>query len=87
MYAHEELAEARFIHLDLTLSARKRITLTAQILQFWQAWCYACNIPVLVSTSIRTDQGAFMRLHQELGFTVRGSLAYLRINLNKEQTQ
>lgn len=77
-YAREEMAEARFAHVDLTLPARQRITLVAQMLQQWSTWCEICGIPVLVSTSIRENQASFMRLHEEAGFTLRGSVAYLK---------
>ena len=78
-FSQDELAEARFIHVDAMLPTRTRIKLIAQCLEHWIRWCRACEIPVLVSTSIREQQQAFMRLHAQLGFTVRGSLAYKRI--------
>lgn len=78
-FSQDELAEARFIHVESTASTRVRITLIAQTLEHWIRWCRACEIPVLVSTSIRSNQTAFMRLHQKLGFTTRGSLAYKRV--------
>jgi len=79
VYAPEEMSCAEFLHLDLGLSARNKITLVAQMLNIWQDWTRQMNIPVMVSTSIRTEQGAFMRLHEKLGFTLRGSFAYKRI--------
>ena len=78
-YAPEEMACAEFAHVDLTQSVRNRITLVAQIFEQWIAWCEKQKIPVLTSTSIRADQTAFMRLHEQYGFTVRGSIAYRRI--------
>lgn len=79
VYAVEELATAEFAHVDLTLSMRQRITLIAQILEQWIFWCKCWNIPVLTSSSIRADQTAFMRLHEQFGFVVRGSIAYKKI--------
>jgi len=79
IYAAEEMATAEIAHTDLTLSARSRITLVAQILQQWITWCEFLQIPVLTSSSIRADQAAFMRLHEQFGFKVRGSIAYKRI--------
>lgn len=78
-YAKEEIAEARFIHTDLSLPVKTRIKLIAQTLHIWIAYCHHYQIPVLVSTTIRTDQQAFMKLHQRLGFLIRGSIAYRRI--------
>lgn len=79
-YAPEEFAEAKFVHLALDESARTRIHLTAQILQQWVLWCQICQIPVLVSTTIREDQRGFMRLHESAGFIIRGSFAYYRVS-------
>jgi len=79
VYAVEELATAEFIHVDLTATARQRITLIAQVLEQWIEWCKVWHIPVLTSSSIRDDQRAFMRLHEQFGFLVRGSIAYKRI--------
>jgi len=78
VYAPEEMATAEFIHTRLSLSARHRIRLVAQVLMQWIEWCEALRIPVLTSSSIREDQTAFMRLHQQFGFKVRGSIAYRR---------
>lgn len=78
-FTQELVAEAKMAHVDLALSPRTRIKLLYQIIQFWKTWTKACGIKTLISTSIREDQGAFMRLHEKLGFTVRGSFAYIKL--------
>ena len=78
-YSSDEIAEAKMAHVDLTLSTRQRLELLAQMLQHWITWARALDIPVLVSTSIRSEQTAFMRLHTRLGFVVRGSIGYLKL--------
>ena len=78
-YAAEELAEAKFAHIDLALPVVTRVRLMAQILQQWVLWCEICGIPVLVSTTIRQDQTGFLKLHDQAGFSRRGSCAYKRI--------
>lgn len=83
-YSQDEVAEARMLHIDLTESSRTRIKISAQALAYWESWCQALQIPVMVSTSIRSDQTAFMRLHEELGFIIRGSIAYKRLQPLKE---
>lgn len=80
-YAPEEIAEAKFAHVALDLPARTRIVLLAQMLQQWEMWAAICKIPVLVSTTIRDEQSAFMKLHRQAGYTVRGSYAYKRVEL------
>jgi len=78
-YAPEEMAVAEFLHMELALPTKTKIKLVAQTLMFWEDWAFHMQIPVLCSTSIRADQAGFMRLHEQLGFTVRGSIAYKRI--------
>lgn len=80
-YANEEMAVGEFIHVDLTLSPRKRVQLVAQTLEQWIAWCEINRIPVLSSTSIRSEQVAFMRLHDQYGFKRNGSFAYRKIDV------
>jgi len=79
VYADEEMAVAEFIHVDLSLPARTRVRLIQDILQNWIELCQTLSIPVLCSTTIRAEQSAFMRLHERMGFTIRGSVAYRRI--------
>lgn len=83
-YSNDEMAEARMAHVDLALSGLQRIHILVQMIHYWVLWAQACAIPVLVSTSIREEQSAFLKLHQRLGFTVRGGIAYLRV-IPKEQ--
>ena len=78
-YAAEEMAEAKFAHIDLSLPIVTRVKLMAQILQQGVLWCQIGSIPVLVSTTIREDQAGFLKLHDQAGFKRRGSFAYLRI--------
>ena len=78
-YSNDEMAEAKMLHTDLNLSSHHRIRIIVQAIHYWQTWARACNIPVLVSTSIREDQQTFLKLHQKLGFTVRGGICYKRI--------
>lgn len=79
-YAPEEMAEARFAHIDLSLPDRTRITLCAQIIQQWILWSNIHGIPVLVSTSIRSEQETFLKLHEKFGFKRNGSVCYYRVS-------
>jgi len=78
-YSNDEMAEARMAHTDLTLTGTQRIHILVQMISYWETWAQACNIPVLVSTSIRQEQSTFLRLHERLGFVVRGGICYKRI--------
>jgi len=78
-YSTEEMAEAAIAHVQLHLPDRVRIRILAQMIQQWILWCHLNNIPVLVSSSIRQEQTAFMRLHEQFGFRRVGLLAIKRI--------
>lgn len=78
-YSQTRLAEARVLHLDLELTQRQRMKITVQALLHWQRWSTVTEHRVLVSTTVRQDQQTFMRLHQQLGYTVRGSHAFLTL--------
>ena len=78
-FAPEEMACGEFLHMALEQSVRTRLTLTAQCLHLWETWTREHGIPVITSTSIRAEQRGFMRLHEQLGYSVRGSIAYKRI--------
>jgi hypothetical protein len=84
VYSRTATAEAHILHLDLTLSPRTRIQMIRSTLQLWTEWCEILEIPVLVSTTIRSDWSPFMRLHQQAGFQVRGSHAFKLINRKEE---
>lgn len=79
-FAPEEMSCAEFLHIDLSVSLRNRMTLTAQCINLWEAWSRDCGIPVITSTTIRQEQRGFLRLHEKLGYTVRGSIAYKRLS-------
>jgi hypothetical protein len=78
-YSNDEMAEARMAHTDLNLSPTQRIHILVQMISYWETWCKACGIPVLVSTSIREEQATFLKLHERLGFVVRGGICYKRL--------
>jgi hypothetical protein len=79
LWSQEEMAEPKVIHLDLTLSARDRIHLLKDTMAHWERWASACDIPIIVSSSVREEQTAFMKLHRQAGYTVRGSFAWKRL--------
>lgn len=79
VYSATEAAEARFAHVALDLPASTRVKLLAQTIQQWILWCHIHAIPVLISSSIRDDQTAFMKLHERFGFLIRGSIAYKNV--------
>ena len=77
-YANEEISNAKFHHLDLTLSPRLRVRLINAMIDQHLLWAHAWGIPVVCSTSIRAEHDGFMKIHKKRGFTVNGSYAWIR---------
>jgi hypothetical protein len=77
-YANEEISNAKFHHVDLSLSTRVRVRLLNEMIDQHILWASTWNIPVICSTSIRAEHNAFMKIHQKRGFTVNGSYAWIR---------
>jgi len=77
-YANEEISNAKFHHLDLSLSLRLRVRLINEMIDQHILWAYTWGIPVVCSTSIRAEHDGFMKIHKKRGFTVNGSYAWIR---------
>jgi hypothetical protein len=77
-YANEEISNAKFHHLDLSLSARQRVKLIHEMIDQHILWASTWGIPVICSTSIRSEHDGFMKIHKKRGFTVNGSYAWIR---------
>ena len=79
VWSAEEMVAIRMAHTDLNISARERVALIKQMMGFWEVWAVECRIPIICSTTMREDQGAFLKLHSRCGYSVRGSIAYKRL--------
>ena len=79
-WSREEMIAIRIAHVDQTVSARERVFLCAQMIRMWEKWATACDVKIIVSSTIRGDQDGFLKLHEAAGFVVRGSIAYRRLN-------
>ena len=77
-YAPEEISNAKFHHVDLSLSVRNRVKLINAMIDQHILWAHQNGITVVCSTSIRGDHNGFMRIHEKRGFTVNGSYAWIR---------
>ena len=80
-WSREEMVAIRIAHVALDIPVRERMFLCAQMLRMWEKFADACEIKIICSTTMREDQRGFLRLHQEAGYTVRGSIGYKRLNL------
>jgi hypothetical protein len=79
-YSNEEISNAKFHHVDLTLSVRTRVRLINEMIDQHILWAYKNGVPVVCSTSLRSDHEGFMKIHKKRGFTVNGSYAWIRTN-------
>jgi hypothetical protein len=69
----------RMAHMDMTLSARIRIRLLKDMIGLWETWAIAIGVLVICSSTIRSDQSGFLRIHEQAGYQIRGSNAYKRL--------
>lgn len=77
-YAAEEISNAKFHHVDLSLPVRKRVRVLNEMIDQHILWAYRCGVPVICSTSVRGEHDGFMRIHRKRGFRVSGSYAWIR---------
>lgn len=77
-YSNEEISNAKFHHVDLSLPVRTRIRLVNEMIDQHILWAHTWGVPVVCSTSIRADNDGFMKIHKKRGFTVNGSYAWIR---------
>ena len=77
-YSNEEISNAKFHHVDLSLPVRTRVRLVNEMIDQHILWAHTWGVPVVCSTSIRADHDGFMKIHKKRGFTVNGSYAWIR---------
>jgi len=78
-WSDEVMAAVRMVHVDLTLPTRTRIRLVQEMIGLWEVWAVESGIPIICSTTMRRDTSGFLRIHQQRGYDVRGSIAYRRL--------
>lgn len=80
-WSDDDMVVVRMAHLDLTLPNKTRYILVKDMICLWEKFAYYAGTPVVCSTTMREDRSGFLRLHERMGYTVRGSYAYKRLNL------
>lgn len=78
-WSDDQMIAIRMVHLDLSLSTKTRIRLIVDMMDMWEQFARAAGAPVICSNTMRHSQGAFLKLHQRMGYDVRGSYCYKRI--------
>ena len=79
-WSDDSMVVIKMAHVRLTLPARTRVRLVADMLALWDEFAHRANTPIICSTTMRGDQDTFLRLHSRAGYTVRGSYAYKRVS-------
>jgi hypothetical protein len=82
-WSDEAMICVRMAHVDLSLPVRQRLRLITGMIVLWETWARECSVPVVCSTTMRRDQSGFLEIHRKLGYDVRGSFAYKRLELER----
>ena len=80
-WSDQEMVFAKMAHVDLSLPVRQRLRLVTGMILQWETWARECGVDIVCSTTMRRDQGGFLDLHRKLGYDVRGSYCYKRLEL------
>lgn len=83
-YSNEEISNAKFHHVDLSLPVRTRVRLVNEMIDQHILWAHTWGVPIVCSTSIRAEHDGFMKIHAKRGFTVNGSYAWIRTDKGME---
>ena len=81
-YSSEETTELRVLHINKAVSTKQKVSLVGQAISIWHQWAVMNKIPVMVSATLRNEQSAFLRILDALGFTVNGSYAFMRTQMD-----
>jgi len=79
-WSDEEMVHIQMAQVLPSISARMKIQLIREMIEIWEAWTQQCGLKMIVSNTMRHNQTAFLRLHTQQGYDVRGSHAYKRIS-------
>lgn len=78
-WSDDPMALVRMAHVDLSVPPRHRVLLVKEMLEQWEIWAQSAGLKIVCSTTMRRDQGAFLKIHEAAGYDVRGSYAYKKV--------
>lgn len=81
-WSDDNMVVVRMAHVALDLSVRDRVRLIKDMIGIWENFAHLARTPIICSTTMRRDQAAFLRIHAQHGYDVRGSYCYKKINLS-----
>ena len=79
-WSDDPMVSVKMVHVDLELSSRLRIRLIKDMMSHWERFANYNGNKIICSTTMRHDQGAFLKLHAQNGYDVRGSYAYKKLD-------
>jgi len=79
-WSDDPMVSVKMAHVDLSLSPRMRIRLIKDMMSHWERFANYNGNKIICSTTMRHDQDAFLRLHKQNGYDVRGSYAYKKLD-------
>lgn len=79
-WSDDEMMSVKMAHVSLDLTARLRIRLIQDMMSLWEEFAERSKVKIIVSTTMRREQDAFLKLHVKAGYDVRGSYAYKRVS-------
>jgi hypothetical protein len=82
-WSDDEMLDWKIAHMDLSLSTRLRVQICNEMIDQSLLFAHHNKIPIICSSTIRSSQDAFLRIHEKRGFTIRGSLAYYKLLKNE----
>ena len=80
LWSDENMISVRMAHVDLNQSARLRIRLIRDMLEIWEKFAEFSGHDIICSNTIRRSQDAFLKIHAQHGYEVRGSFAYKKLS-------
>lgn len=78
-WSDDEMVVIKMASMGLNLPARLRLRLLEDMIIQWELWARDIRVPIICSTTIRDHSGGFMRKHEQMGYQVRGNLAWKRL--------
>ena len=80
-WSDDLMINVRMAHVDLSLGAKTRVKLIKDMMEQWERLAHYSRNPIICSSTMRHDQTTFLKLHEQAGYSVRGSFAYKRVEL------
>ena len=78
-WSSDPMLQVKMAHVALDASTRDRVKLLNQMLDQWALFAVTAGINIIASSTVRASQDAFLRLHENRGYTIRGSFAYINL--------